>query len=144
MAPFKALYGRVCHSTIGWFEPGEARLYGTDLVKDALDKVRLIQERICTTQSIQKSYMDQKARDLSFMLGEKVLLKISLMKRIMRFRKKVFHVSMLQKYHAHRSHVLDYITVWLNENLGYEEEPVAIVDKQVHQLRSKTISAIKV
>ncbi|XP_070054334.1 uncharacterized protein [Nicotiana tomentosiformis] len=27
-----------------WFVPGEARLYGTDLVKDALEKVKLIQE----------------------------------------------------------------------------------------------------
>ncbi|XP_070035495.1 uncharacterized protein [Nicotiana tomentosiformis] len=56
----------------------------------------------------------------------------------------VFHVSMLQKYHADRSHMLDYITVQLDESLGYEEEPVAIVDKQVGQLRSKKISVVKV
>ena len=32
----------------------------------------------------------------------------------------------------------------LNENLTYEEEPVAIVDYQVHQLRSKQILMVKV
>ncbi|XP_009802550.1 uncharacterized protein [Nicotiana sylvestris] len=32
MAPYEALYGRQCHFSIGWFEHGEARLLGTDLV----------------------------------------------------------------------------------------------------------------
>jgi len=32
MAPYEALYGRQCRSPVGWFEPGEARLFGTDLV----------------------------------------------------------------------------------------------------------------
>ena len=42
MAPYEALYERRCRSSIGWFEPGEARLLGTDLVQDALDKVKII------------------------------------------------------------------------------------------------------
>ncbi|XP_070010478.1 uncharacterized protein [Nicotiana sylvestris] len=88
MAPFEALNGRQCRSPIRWFEPGEAKLYGTDLVKDALEKVKLIQERLRTAQSRQKSYADQKAHDVSFMVGEKVLLKVSPMKGIIRFGKK--------------------------------------------------------
>ena len=44
MAPYEALYGRRCRSPVGWFEPGEARLLGTNLVQDALEKVKLIQE----------------------------------------------------------------------------------------------------
>ncbi|XP_070020203.1 uncharacterized protein [Nicotiana sylvestris] len=88
MAPFEALYGRWCRSPIGWFDPSEAKLYGTDLVQDALDKVKLIQERLRTAQSRQKSYVDQKTRDVSFMVGEKVLLKVSPMKGVMRFGKK--------------------------------------------------------
>ena len=60
MAPYEALYGRRCRSLVGWFEPGEARLLGTDLVQDALDKVKLIQERLRTTQPRQKSYTDRK------------------------------------------------------------------------------------
>ncbi|XP_070004416.1 uncharacterized protein [Nicotiana sylvestris] len=51
MAPFEDLYGRRCSSLIGWFKPGEAKLYGTDLVQDALEKVKLIQERLHTAQS---------------------------------------------------------------------------------------------
>ncbi|XP_070008412.1 uncharacterized protein [Nicotiana sylvestris] len=39
MAPYEALYGRRCRSPVGWFETGEARLLGTDLIQDALDKL---------------------------------------------------------------------------------------------------------
>ncbi|XP_070050147.1 uncharacterized protein [Nicotiana tomentosiformis] len=55
-----------------------------------------------------------------------------------------FHVSILRRYNADLSHVLDFSTIQLDESLGYEEEPVAIVDRQVRQLRSKKISAVKV
>ncbi|XP_070005332.1 uncharacterized protein [Nicotiana sylvestris] len=56
----------------------------------------------------------------------------------------VFHVSMLRKYYANRSYVLDYSIVQLDESLVYEDEPVATVDRQVRQLRSKNISVVKV
>nr|XP_009780861.1 PREDICTED: uncharacterized protein LOC104229837 [Nicotiana sylvestris] len=56
----------------------------------------------------------------------------------------IFHVSMLQKHHADRSHVLDSITVQLYESIGYEEETIVIVDRQVRQLRSKKIYTVKV
>ncbi|XP_070007284.1 uncharacterized protein [Nicotiana sylvestris] len=71
MAPFEALYSRRCRSPIRWFELGEAKLYGTNLVQDALHKVKLIRESLRTAQSRQKSYVDQKARDVSFIVGEK-------------------------------------------------------------------------
>uniref|UniRef100_A0A1S4C008 Chromo domain-containing protein n=1 Tax=Nicotiana tabacum TaxID=4097 RepID=A0A1S4C008_TOBAC len=63
MAPYETLYKRWCRSLVGWFDPREARLSGTDLVCDALNKVNLIHERLHTTQSRQKSYADNKARD---------------------------------------------------------------------------------
>ncbi|XP_070021907.1 uncharacterized protein [Nicotiana sylvestris] len=56
----------------------------------------------------------------------------------------VFHMSMLRRYHANLSHVLDFSTIQLDESLGYKEEPVAIIDRQDRQLRSKRIFAIKV
>ncbi|XP_070052263.1 uncharacterized protein [Nicotiana tomentosiformis] len=88
MAPYEALYGRQCRSSVGWFEPGEARLLGGDLVQDALEKVKLIQELLLTTQFRQKSYADRKVRDVAYMVGEKVLLMVSPMKGVLRFMKK--------------------------------------------------------
>ena len=43
----------------------------------------------------------------------------------------VFHVSMLRKYISDPSHVLQPKMVELNEDLFYEEYPVAVVDRQV-------------
>ncbi|KAF3618259.1 hypothetical protein FXO38_33529 [Capsicum annuum] len=44
MAPFEALYGRRYRSLIGWFEVGEAKMFGLDLVHQAMEKVKVIQE----------------------------------------------------------------------------------------------------
>ena len=56
----------------------------------------------------------------------------------------VFHVSMLRKYIFDPSHVLQPQTVEISEDLTYEEYPVAIVDRQVRQLRTKEIPMVKV
>ena len=76
MAPFEALYGRRCRSPIGWFDAFEVRLWGTDLFRESSDKVKLIQDRLLMVQSRQKSYADRNIRDLDFMVGERVLLKV--------------------------------------------------------------------
>ena len=49
MAPFEALYGRKCHLPIRWFKLGEAKLIRSDLVMDAMQKVKLIKERLQVT-----------------------------------------------------------------------------------------------
>ena len=56
----------------------------------------------------------------------------------------VFRVLMLRKYISDPSHVLQPQSIELNEDLTFEEEPVAIVDYQVRQLRSKVIPMVKV
>ena len=64
MAPYEALYGKRCRSPIGWFEVDEAGLIGPDLVHQAMEKVKVIQERLKTAQSHQKSYTYIRRRDL--------------------------------------------------------------------------------
>lgn len=88
MAPFEALYGRRCRSPIGWYEVGEARLLGPDLVHQAMEKVKVIRERLKTAQSRQKSYVDVRRRELEFELNDWVFLKVSPMKGVMRFGRK--------------------------------------------------------
>ena len=56
----------------------------------------------------------------------------------------VFHVSMLRKYIADPSHVLQPQAVEFSEDLTYEEFPVAIVDRQIRQLHTKEIPMVKV
>ena len=72
MALFEALYGRRCRSPVGWFEVGESSLLGPEIVYDALQKVRVIRDRLKTTYSRQKSYADTKRIVLEFEVGDKV------------------------------------------------------------------------
>ena len=51
---------------------------------------------------------------------------------------------MLRKYIANSSYVLQPQTVELSEDVTYEEYPVAIVDRQVRQLRTKNVTMVKV
>ena len=55
----------------------------------------------------------------------------------------MFHVSMLRKYIPDPSHVLQPQTVEISEDLTYKDYPVAIVDRQVRQLRTKEIPMVK-
>ena len=88
MAPYEALYGRRCRYLIGWFEVGEPLLLGPDLIYKNLEKVYIIRNRLQTAYSRQKSYADHRTRDLEFEEGDKVYLKISPMKEVVRFGKK--------------------------------------------------------
>ncbi|XP_070015226.1 uncharacterized protein [Nicotiana sylvestris] len=88
MAPYDALYGQRCRSPVCWFEPAEVPLISPEFVCVALEKVLLIRERLKAAQSRQKSYSDKRHRDLEFMVGDKVFLKVSPMKGVMRFGKK--------------------------------------------------------
>ncbi|XP_009786585.1 uncharacterized protein [Nicotiana sylvestris] len=88
MALFEVLYGRRCRSPIGWFEIGKAELIGPDLVHRAVDKVKIIKERLKTAQSRQKSYSDVRRRDLEFKGDDWIFLNVSPIKGVMRFGKK--------------------------------------------------------
>ena len=56
----------------------------------------------------------------------------------------VFHVSMLKRYHGDGNYIIRWDSVLLDGNLSFEEEPVAILDREVRKLRSREIASIKV
>ena len=62
MAPYEVSYSRKCQSLNGWFDVSETELIGPDLIRQAVDKVKLIRERLLTAQSRQKSYADNRRR----------------------------------------------------------------------------------
>ena len=51
MAPYEALYGRPCRSSLCWTEVGESSITGPDLIRDTSEKVSLIRQRLLTAQS---------------------------------------------------------------------------------------------
>jgi len=51
----------------------------------------------------------------------------------------IFHVSQLRKYISHPSHILEYDSIQVKENLWFEVKPIRILDSQVKQLRGRSI-----
>ncbi|WMV25147.1 hypothetical protein MTR67_018532 [Solanum verrucosum] len=152
MTLYEALYGRRCISPIGWFEVGEAGLIVPDLVHQAMEKVKVIQERLKITQSRQKSYTDVRRRELEFEVDDWVYLNVSPMKGVMRFSKKVKlspHILTLTEYPkglcmGDPSLIIPTEDIGIKDYLHYEEIPVKILDRQVRKLRTKKVASVKV
>ncbi|GJX10123.1 putative reverse transcriptase domain-containing protein [Tanacetum coccineum] len=88
-APFEALYGRKCRSLILWAEIGESSLIGPELVQETTVKVVLIKENLKAVRDRQKSYADNRCKPLEFEVRDRVLLKVSPWKGVIRFGTKV-------------------------------------------------------
>jgi hypothetical protein len=56
MAPFEGLYGRRCRTPLSWSQTGERKIFGPDLVTEAEEKVKTIQNNLKAAQSRQESY----------------------------------------------------------------------------------------
>ncbi|GJU65478.1 reverse transcriptase domain-containing protein [Tanacetum coccineum] len=87
-APFEALYGQKCRSPVIWTEVGESQLIGPEIMQETTEKIVQIRERLKTARSRQKSYADKRRKPLEFQVGDRVLLKVSPWKGVVRFGKK--------------------------------------------------------
>ena len=179
MSPYEALYGKQCRTPLCWNEIGERKLLGPEIVQMTMDKVNIIRARLKATQDRQKSYDDKRRKDLEFEVEDRVFLKLSPWKGVIRFGKRgklspryigpfeiverigpvayrlhlpnelsrvhnVFHISMLRKYIPDPSQVLETPEIELRDDLSYEEQPVQILGREEKELRSKTISLVKI
>jgi hypothetical protein len=88
MSLFKALYGRKCQTPLMWSNVGERTLEGPDFVKEAEEKIALIRKRLLEAQGRQKSYADNRRRELRFEEGDFIYLKVSPMRGVKRFQMK--------------------------------------------------------
>ncbi|GJS60105.1 reverse transcriptase domain-containing protein [Tanacetum coccineum] len=86
-APFEALYGRKCRSPICWAEVGDAQLTGLEIVHETTKKIIQIKKCIQAARDRQKSYADRRRKPLEFEVGDKVMLKVSPWKGVIRFGK---------------------------------------------------------
>nr|GEV05301.1 putative reverse transcriptase domain-containing protein [Tanacetum cinerariifolium] len=87
-APYEALYGQKCRSPVCWAEVGEAQLTGPKLIQETMEKIVLIKQRIQATQDRQKSYTDLKRKPMEFEVRDRVMLKVSSWKGVVRFGKR--------------------------------------------------------
>jgi uncharacterized protein involved in tolerance to divalent cations len=77
-----------CQTPLLWSNVGEKTLEGPAFVKEAEEKVALIRKRLLEAQSRQKSYADNRQRELRFEEGDFVYLKVSPMRGVKRFQVK--------------------------------------------------------
>ena len=127
----------------------------------------------------QKSYANLKRREIEYEVGNKVFLKVSPWRKILRFGQRgklsprfigpyeiqerigpvayrltlppelaklhdVFHVSMLRRYRSDELHILPVQEIQVQEDLSYDEEPKAIMAREVKLLRNKQVPLVKV
>ncbi|GKA19876.1 putative reverse transcriptase domain-containing protein [Tanacetum coccineum] len=84
----KLSYDRKCRSPICWAEVGDAQLTGPEIVHETTKKIIQIKKHIQDAQDRQKSYGDRKRKPLEFEFGDKVMLKVSPWKGVIRFGKR--------------------------------------------------------
>nr|GEU38822.1 putative reverse transcriptase domain-containing protein [Tanacetum cinerariifolium] len=87
-APFEVLYGRKCHSPVCWAEVGEVQLPSPEIAQETTEKIIQIKQRIQAAHDRQKSYADLKRKLMEFQVRDRVMLKVSPWKRVVRFGKR--------------------------------------------------------
>ncbi|GJU60318.1 putative reverse transcriptase domain-containing protein [Tanacetum coccineum] len=74
--------------TCCWTEVGEAQILGPELIQETTEKIIQIKQRMQAARDRQKSYADLKRKPMEFQIGDKVMLKVSPWKGVVRFGKR--------------------------------------------------------
>ncbi|GKD40829.1 putative reverse transcriptase domain-containing protein [Tanacetum coccineum] len=87
-APFEALYGRKCKSPVCWAEVGDVQLTGPEIIHETTEKIVKIRQRLQAVRDRQRSYANIRRKPLEFQVGDRVMLKVSPRKGVIRFGKR--------------------------------------------------------
>ncbi|GJX47532.1 putative reverse transcriptase domain-containing protein [Tanacetum coccineum] len=127
-ALFEALYGRKCRSPVCWAKVGDAQLTGLEIIHETTEKIIQIKSKI----------YGQK-----FQEGDKVMLKVSPWKGVIRFGKREkLNPRYIGPFKDPLEIPLDEIHI--DDKLHFVEEPVRIMDREVKRLKQSRIPIIKV
>ncbi|GKA64460.1 putative reverse transcriptase domain-containing protein [Tanacetum coccineum] len=123
--PFKALYGRKCRSPVCW-----------------------VKQRIQAARDRQKSYADVRHKPLEFQVVDRVMLKVSSWKGVVRFGKKgklnPRYIGPFKKCLSDEPLAVPLNEIHIDDKLCFVEEPVEIMDREVKRLNQSRIPIIKV
>nr|GFD25982.1 putative reverse transcriptase domain-containing protein [Tanacetum cinerariifolium] len=111
-------------------------------------KIVQIKERMQAARDRHKSYTDLKRKPMEFQVGDKVMLKVSPWKRVVRFGKRgklnPRYVGPFKKCHADEPLVVPLDGLHFDDKLHFVEEPVEIMDREVRRLKQSQIPLVKV
>ncbi|GJU99055.1 putative reverse transcriptase domain-containing protein [Tanacetum coccineum] len=152
-APFKALYRRKCRSPVCWSEVGDAQLTGPEMIRETTEMIVQIKNRLLAARSRQKSYADVRRKPLEFEVGNKVMLKVSPWKGVVRFGKHgklspryigPFKILSRVEVLSDEDLIIPLDEIRIDEKLYFIEEPIEIMDREVKQLKQSRIPIVKV
>ncbi|XP_021986836.1 uncharacterized protein LOC110883367 [Helianthus annuus] len=163
MAPYEMLYGRRCRTPVCWDEVGPRELAHKDIVRAANEKIDMVRAHLKAAKHRQNSYADKRRRPIEFQVGDKVMLKVSPWKGIIRFRKRgkpsprfirpfkiverVGKVAYRLELPAELGGIhstFHYDDIEVDNSLNYVVKPIAILHRKVKSLRNKEINQVKV
>jgi hypothetical protein len=78
--------GRKCRTPLFWNEPGKNQIFGPDILREAERQVHMVRENLKLAKSRQKSYVDNRRRELRFHVGDFMSLKVSPMRGLHHFK----------------------------------------------------------
>ncbi len=68
---------------------GKEKVVGPNLVRQTKEKVKLIRDNLKVTSDRQKSYANLRRKDIEYEVGDKVFLKVSPWKKVLRLVRRV-------------------------------------------------------
>ncbi|GKC78546.1 putative reverse transcriptase domain-containing protein [Tanacetum coccineum] len=151
-APFEALYDRKCRSPICWAEDEDAQLTGPEIVHETTKKIIQIKKHIQAARDRQKSYVDRICKPLEFEVGDKVMLKVSPWKGVIRFGKRgklnpryIGPFKILdRKCFVDEPLAIPFDEIQIDDKLHFIEEPVEIMDREVKRLKQSRVPIVKI
>ncbi|GJZ45227.1 putative reverse transcriptase domain-containing protein [Tanacetum coccineum] len=146
-APFRSSNEWIYRLPVCWSEVGDAQLTGLEMIREMTEMIVQIKNRLLAARSKQKSYVRRKP--LEFKVGDKVMLKVSPWKGVVRFRKRgklspryIGPFKILSRVDEDLIIPLDEVRI--DEKLHFIEEPIEIMDREVKQLKQSRIPIVKV
>ncbi|GJT18198.1 putative reverse transcriptase domain-containing protein [Tanacetum coccineum] len=115
-------------SPVCWSEVGDNQLTGPELIRDTIEKIIQIKNRLLTARSIAiegHSYTLELPKELKGIHS-------------------TFHVSNLKKCLAEGDIVVSMDEIQLDDKLHMIEEPVEVVDREVRRLKQSRIPIVKI
>ncbi|GJX39921.1 putative reverse transcriptase domain-containing protein [Tanacetum coccineum] len=151
-APFEALYGRKCRSPICWAEVRDRQLTCPEIIYETTEKIVQIKSRIQAARDRQKSYADVRRKPLEFQIGDKVMLKVSPWKGVIRFGKRgklnpryIGPFKIIdKKCMVDEPLAIPLDEIQIDDKLHFIKEPVEIMDREVKRLKQSRIPIVKV
>ncbi|GJS97799.1 putative reverse transcriptase domain-containing protein [Tanacetum coccineum] len=134
-------------------EVGDVQLTGPEIIHETTKKIVKIRQRLQAARDRQRSYANVRRKPLEFQVRDRVMLKVSPHKGVIRFEKRVklnpryigpFKIFERIGLVAYKLELPEELKLRLDDKLNFVEELVEIIDQEVRQLKQSRIPIVKV